>query len=97
MALSPVSAQTPKVVQLTPEQAKTLDTLSKLKFSGYLQLRYDMLLGDSSLFKSQGGGGTGNDRGTGGGKTVSARELDTKTPQEKATFFAANPGITVTD
>lgn len=59
MALSPVSAQTPKVVQLTPEQAKTLDALSKLKFSGYLQLRYDTLLGDSSLFKSQGGGGTG--------------------------------------
>lgn len=53
--------------------------------------------GKDFVTPAQGGGGTGNDRGTGGGKTVSARELDAKTPQEKAAFFAANPGLTVTD
>lgn len=49
----------PKPVQLTAEQAKALDALSKFKISGYLQLRHDTLIGDASLFKSQGGGGTG--------------------------------------
>lgn len=44
-----------------------------------------------------GGGGGGNDKGAGAGKTVSARDLEDKSPAEKAKFFAANPGITVTD
>ena len=61
LATTITSAQTPtpKPAQLTPEQAKMLETLSKIKFSGYLQLRHDTLIGDRSLFKSQGGGGTG--------------------------------------
>ena len=39
----------------------------------------------------------GNDRGSGGGKTVSAKELEAMAPQAKAQFFQKNPGITVTD
>lgn len=44
-----------------------------------------------------GGGARGNDRGAQGGKTVSAKDLDSMTPQAKAKFFADNPGVTVTD
>lgn len=44
----------------------------------------------------KGGGERGNDRGPGAGKTVSAKDLDQMTPQEKAKFFASNPGVVVT-
>jgi hypothetical protein len=45
-----------------------------------------------------GGGARGNDRGSSiGGKTVSAKDLEAMTPREKATFFAKNPGVVVTD
>jgi len=52
--------------------------------------------GDGKAFvsKPQGGGaqsGTPN----GGGKTVAASQLDTMTPQEKAAFYKANPGVKV--
>ena len=51
--------QAPQAAQLTADQKKMLDTLSKLRISGYLQLRYDALQGDRSLFSSAGGGGSG--------------------------------------
>lgn len=54
---APPTAKAP--VQLTPQQAKALEALSKFKVSGYLQLRHDSLIGDASLFKAQGAGGTG--------------------------------------
>lgn len=44
-----------------------------------------------------GGGARGNDRGSAGGKTVSAKDLEAMTPQAKAKFFATNPGVSVTD
>jgi hypothetical protein len=51
--------------------------------------------GDGKAFvtKPQGGGAqpaTGS-----GGKTISASQLDTMTPQEKAAFYKANPGVKV--
>jgi hypothetical protein len=42
-----------------------------------------------------GGGASGSKGGTGGGKTVSADQLATMTPQEKAAFYKANPGVKV--
>ena len=53
------AAKAPQGHTLTADQQKALEALSKFKVSGYLQLRYDALQGDGSLFKSQGGGGTG--------------------------------------
>jgi hypothetical protein len=55
--------------------------------------------GDGKSFVSppKGGDAKGNERGSGGGKTVSAKELEGMAPQAKAKFFADNPGITVTD
>lgn len=55
--------------------------------------------GDGKSFVSppKGGNAKGNERGSGGGKTVSEKELAGMTPQAKAKFFADNPGITVTD
>ena len=45
-----------------------------------------------------GGGARGNDRGTsGGGKSVSAKDLESMTVREKAEYFAKNPGVVVTD
>lgn len=53
--------------------------------------------GKSFVSPPSGGDAKGNERGSGGGKTVSAKELDGMTPQAKAKFFADNPGVTVTD
>lgn len=52
--------------------------------------------GKAFVTPPSGGGAKGSNGGT-IGKTVSARDLETKTPQEKAAFFAANPGVSVTD
>nr|WP_309697938.1 porin [Armatimonas sp.] len=52
-------AKAPQVHTLTADQQKALEALSKFKVSGYLQLRYDALIGDATLFKNQGGGGAG--------------------------------------
>lgn len=52
-------AKAPQAHTLTADQQKALEALSKFKVSGYLQLRYDALVGDRSLFKSAGSGGTG--------------------------------------
>lgn len=46
--------------------------------------------------KANGSGGPGN-KPAGGGKTISASELDKMTPKEKAGFFKENPNVTVTD
>jgi Phosphate-selective porin O and P len=47
------------IKEVNLDQQKALAALQRFHFSGYLQLRYDALLGDGSLFKSQGAGGTG--------------------------------------
>lgn len=46
--------------------------------------------------QASGAGGVGADGGAGAGKTIAASELDKKTPQEKAAFFKANPGVKIT-
>jgi hypothetical protein len=43
----------------------------------------------------QGGGAKGGDGGQGGGKTIAAADLDKMTPQAKAAYFKANPGVKV--
>ena len=42
-----------------------------------------------------GGGARGGNGGAQGGKTIAAAELDAMTPEAKAKFFKANPGVTV--
>jgi len=42
-----------------------------------------------------GAGGVGRNGGAGTGKTIAASELETMTPAEKATFFKANPGVSI--
>lgn len=44
----------------------------------------------------KGDGAKGNERGPGAGKSISAADLEKMSPQEKAAYFAANPGVTVT-
>lgn len=53
--------------------------------------------GKAFVTPPKGDAARGNDRGAGAGKTVSAKDLDKMTAQEKAKFFAANPGTVVTD
>lgn len=53
--------------------------------------------GKAFVSPAKGDDARGNDRGSGAGKTVSAKDLDAMTPQAKAEYFAKNPGVTVTD
>jgi hypothetical protein len=53
------------------------------------------------LVADKGAGGSGKQPGSNGGKpagkSVRASELETMTPQEKAKFFADNPGVSITE
>jgi hypothetical protein len=42
-----------------------------------------------------GGGAKGGNGGGQGGKTIAAAELEAMTPEAKAKFFKANPGVVV--
>lgn len=54
--------------------------------------------GKDFVLPPSGGGARGNDRGSSGnGKTVSANDLESMNPREKAAFFAKNPGVAITD
>jgi hypothetical protein len=51
------------------------------------------------LVRDPGAGGGGKPPGAGGkptGKTIAASELEAMTPQQKAKFYAANPGVVIT-
>jgi hypothetical protein len=52
--------------------------------------------GKAFVDPGRGGGAQGNDgKKNMGGKIVAASELETMSPQEKAAYFKANPGVTV--
>lgn len=51
--------------------------------------------GKAFIAKPVGGGASGSSGSKTGGKTITATELETMSPQEKAAYFKANPDVTI--
>lgn len=65
------------------------------EFAAKLAEGYPILVKDTG--KPGGGTPQGQQGGTPGGKTIKASDLASKSPREKAAFFAANPDVTVSE
>jgi len=92
--LDAVTAKLAPMVKLGEDGTAYVDTGMGPKVLGDFVKGWASSDGKAFVSKPQGGGaqaGTPN----GGGKTIAASQLETMTPQEKATFYKANPGVKV--
>ena len=84
-------------VKLSDDGTATVDTPMGPKMLADYVKSWAASEGKDFVAPPSGGGAAGaKGGGAGAGKTISAQELDAMTPEQKAKFFAKNPGVTVT-
>jgi hypothetical protein len=65
------------------------------KFIGDYAKSWAASEGKDFVSPPSGGGAKGGNGNAAGGKTIAASELEAMTPEAKAKFFKANPGVVV--